>query len=76
MVPPCLVPARVRAGLQSHLHQDGFDNLLVVMAGRKDVVLISSAETDAVYADDFAYAAGISPVYPWLGLDFDESSPP
>ena len=24
--------------LQSHLHQDGYDNLLVVMAGRKDVV--------------------------------------
>ena len=121
--------------LQSHLHQDGYDNLLVVMAGRKDVVyqrlrrhfprvlgrfptrfsaphhpasatpsrkrhprtrrvacstwcslparssdpdrgvhsdvvpdsrgpfrLISSAETETVYPEGFAYTAGISPV--------------
>lgn len=36
----------------SYLHRDGYDNLLMVLAGEKRVLLLNSTDAAAAYADD------------------------
>ena len=44
------------------LHQDGYENILVVLSGVKKVMLFNSSYADYVYADDFDVLPGFSPV--------------
>eukprot|EP00041_Stephanoeca_diplocostata_P004727 m.49316 g.49316 ORF g.49316 m.49316 type:complete len:794 (+) comp15319_c0_seq1:168-2549(+) len=49
----------------SYLHRDGYDNLLMVLAGEKRVLLINNTDSAAVYADDpRAPLKGLSPIDP------------
>eukprot|EP00795_Rhopilema_esculentum_P012250 gene12250-2885_t len=55
----------------SAFHQDGYENLLSVLSGVKEVILYNNNYTRAFNADEYKIAAGVSDIDP-EGIDLDE----
>ena len=55
----------------SAFHQDGYENLLSVLSGVKEVILYNNKYTRAFNADEYKIAAGVSDIDP-EGVDLNE----
>lgn len=48
----------------SSLHQDGYQNLLTLISGTKEVLIVSSDSAEHLYANNYTTVPGLSPVNP------------
>ena len=46
------------------LHQDGYENLLTVLSGRKILLIANTSFSSQLYSDEFLTVPGLSPVDP------------